>query len=299
MYQGPECTSDITTAEEYLLGKPIKDSKPEDKKHFTPVFQESYSNPQNEIFTKIHEDPLFSIKREEHTKRKEIEDNPYKMKLLLKEVEKNIKKRKKDKKEKKSKKHKKEKKSKKSHKNSSSSRSNSSSTEKASKYKTPDIGTLRITTPGLLNKSLNNAGNFGLVDKSGNKILSTNPSNRRISDIRPDETLYKERLKMLEKESELRRRRQSESSKTVKDLTNEERDIRIAEMEKKAHLLDYQKNLQSEEITLRLKQEETVKSSRLNKPEFIKNLEKDAYTEGKISLSDRVRRNMSTNMKHE
>lgn len=76
MYQGPECTSDITTAEEYLLGKPIKEVKPEDKKHFTPVFQESYSNPQNEVFTKIHEDPLFSIKKEEFNKRKEIEDNP-------------------------------------------------------------------------------------------------------------------------------------------------------------------------------------------------------------------------------
>ena len=43
-------------------------------------------------------------------KRKEIENNPYKMKLLLKEVEKNIKKRKKERKEKKSKKHKKDKK---------------------------------------------------------------------------------------------------------------------------------------------------------------------------------------------
>lgn len=300
MYQGPECTSDITTAEEYLLGKPIKDNKPEDKKHFTPVFQENYSNPQNEIFTKIHEDPLFSIKKEEHKKRKEIEDNPYKMKLLLKEVEKNIKKRKKEKKEKKSKKHKKEKKSKKSRKHSYSS-SSRSSTVSREKYKTPEIEKLKITTPSMLNKTLsgNLNGNFGLVDKHGNKVAVPSSSNRKISDLRPDETLYKERLKMLEKESELRKKKQAESAINIKDLSREEREKRIAEMEKKAHILEYQKSLQIEEKNLRNKHESERhrSSSGIKKPEFLRNIEKETYTEGKISMSDRVKRNMSTNMK--
>lgn len=296
MYQGPECTSDITTAEEYLLGKPIKDNKPEDKKHFTPVFQENYSNPQNEIFTKIHEDPLFSIKKEEHKKRKEIEDNPYKMKLLLKEVEKNIKKRKKEKKEKKSKKHKKEKKSKKNRKHSYSSSSRSSSVSRE-KYKTPDIEKLKITTPSMMNKSL--VGNFGLVDKHGNKLSVEPTLNRRISEIRPDESLYKERIKMLEKESELRKRKQAESTLNIKELSKDEREKRIAEMEKKANILDYQKSLQVEEKNLRNKYEsEKYRSSSGNKkPDFLKNIEKVTYTEGKISMSDRVKRNMSTNIK--
>jgi len=296
MYQGPECTSDITTAEEYLLGKPIKDNKPEDKKHFTPVFQENYSNPQNEIFTKIHEDPLFSIKKEEHKKRKEIEDNPYKMKLLLKEVEKNIKKRKKEKKEKKSKKHKKEKKSKKNRKRSYSSSSRSSS-ESREKYKTPEIEKLKITTPSMLNKTL--VGNFGLVDKHGNKLSVAPSSNRRISDIRPDESLYKERIKMLEKESELRKKKQAESTINIKELSKDEKEKRIAEMEKKAHILDYQKSLQVEEKNLRHKYESEKhrSSSGIKKPDFLKNIEKDTYTEGKISMSDRVKRNMSTNIK--
>lgn len=303
MYQGPECTSDITTAEEYLLGKPIKDSKPEDKKHFTPVFQESYSNPQNEIFTKIHEDPLFSIKREEHNKRKEIEDNPYKMKLLLKEVEKNIKKRKKDKKEKKEKKSKKQKKEKKEKKEKkskhnrkhSSSRSSSESTEK--RFKTPNLETLRITTPSMLNKSLATSESFGLVDKNGNKLSSSHPSNRRISDLRPDETLYRERQKLFEKESDLRKRQFKDSSMSIKDLSKEERERRIAEMEKKAQLLDYQKSIISNERDLRARNEERHRPSGSHKPDFLKNVEREAYLDGKLSMSDKVKRNTVNNMK--
>ena len=262
MYQGPECTSDITTAEEYLLGKPIKDTKPEEKKHFTPVFQESYSNPQNEVFTKIHEDPLFSIKKEEFNKRKEIEENPYKMKLLLKEVERNIKKRKK---EKKTKKHKKDKKKKK-HRGDSSSSSN---TEE--RFKTPELDRLRIITPSLLNNNFVTStpnSSFGLTDKNGNRINPSSSSNRRISDIKPDEKLYRERLTMLEKESELRRKKYS----NTKDLTKEEREQRITEMEKKAQILDYQKTLQIEERNLKHKYENEIKQRRseFQKPDFIK-----------------------------
>ena len=266
MYQGAECTSNITTAEEYLLGKPLKDNKPEDKKHFTPVFQGSYSNPQNEVFTKIHEDPMFAIKKEEFKKRKEIEDNPYKMKLLLKEVEKNIKKRKKDKKEKKHKKSKKGKKGKR-----SSSRSSNESSNTKDKYKTPDLSKLEITSPAMLNKSLVNNTSFGLVDKNGNKINSS--SNRTISDLRPDESLYKDRIKMLEKESELKRKKYTDSLVNVRELSKEEKEKRIAEMEKKAYVLDYQNNLKIEEKNLKNKCDlDKIKQrhSSLSKPEFLK-----------------------------
>jgi len=283
MYQGPDASSDITTAEEYLLGKPIKDNKPEEKKHFTPVFQESYSNPQNEIFTKMHEDPLFSIKKEEHSKRKEIENNPYKMKLLLKEVEKNIKKRKKE--EKKEKKHKKHKRKHHRKHSSSSSSSRSSTLKEVSKdrYKTPDLEKLRISTPALL-KNLNPSNNsFGLIDKNGNKVQTAATANRRISDIRPDETLYKERIKMMEKESELRKRKHVDTSLNVKELSKEEKEKRVAEMEKKAYILEYQRNLQIEEKNLKNKHESDKHrgSSNIDKPKFIKSIESDTYTEGK------------------
>ena len=87
MYQGPESSSSIITPEEFLLGKSLNDDNNANKKHFTPILQESYSNPQNEIFTKIHEDPMYLIKKEEMKQRKEIEENPYKVKMLLKDLE--------------------------------------------------------------------------------------------------------------------------------------------------------------------------------------------------------------------
>ena len=87
MYQGPESSSSIITPEEFLLGKSLNDDNNANKKHFTPIFQESYSNPQNEIFTKIHEDTMYLIKKEEMKQRKEIEENPYKVKMLLKDLE--------------------------------------------------------------------------------------------------------------------------------------------------------------------------------------------------------------------
>ncbi|MCQ2818900.1 MAG: pre-mRNA-splicing factor CWC25 family protein [archaeon] len=87
MYQGPDSKNKLISAEEFLLGKSIEDEDNANKRHFTPVFQESYSNPQNEIFTKIHEDPLYLIKKEEMRQRKEIEENPYKVKMLLKDLE--------------------------------------------------------------------------------------------------------------------------------------------------------------------------------------------------------------------
>ena len=112
MYQGPENSSKINTAEEFLLGKPLNNDNDANKRHFTPIFQESYTNPQNENFTKLHEDPLFNIMKEEMKQRKEIESNPYKIKMLLKDIEKKDKKEKKEKNEKKEKRDKKEKKDK-------------------------------------------------------------------------------------------------------------------------------------------------------------------------------------------
>ena len=42
--------------------------------------------PKNEEFVKIHEDPLYIILKEEKKQRKEIEQNPYKMKQILNDL---------------------------------------------------------------------------------------------------------------------------------------------------------------------------------------------------------------------
>lgn len=252
LYQGPECNKDITTAEEFLIGKPLND-KPEEKKYFTPVFQESYSNPQNEIFTKIHEDPVFLMKKEELKQRKELEDNPYKMKMLLKKIEQEVldkinKKEKKSKKHKKEKKHKKDKKHKresdrstekdslvksrdsrnKSEKKSSKKRSRSFSSSDSSSsrgssdkmYKSirnrnnRDKVNLSLNESDRSNSNTNrykmdlnkddtmNKNNFGLVDSKGEKVQTDRNKN-----FGPDENLYKNRMEILEKESELRKKR--------------------------------------------------------------------------------------------
>jgi len=102
----------------------------------------------------------------------------------------------------------------------------------------------------------------------------------------------------MEKESELRKRKHVDTSLNVKELSKEEKEKRVAEMEKKAHILEYQRNLQIEEKNLKNKYESAKnRGSTIDKPKFIKSIENDAYTDGKISLSDRVKRNMSTNIK--
>ncbi len=60
-------------------------------------------NSKNEIFTRLHEDPLFMMKKDEYNKKKEVEENPLQMKMILKEIEKELLKPEKDKKKKKEK----------------------------------------------------------------------------------------------------------------------------------------------------------------------------------------------------
>eukprot|EP01016_Furgasonia_blochmanni_P057092 TRINITY_DN9853_c0_g1_i1.p1 TRINITY_DN9853_c0_g1~~TRINITY_DN9853_c0_g1_i1.p1 ORF type:complete len:601 (+),score=130.20 TRINITY_DN9853_c0_g1_i1:64-1866(+) len=124
MYEwGSKATQKNT--EDYLTGKPIDEKKTDDKKPpFQPLFKESTVNPQNEAFTKLHEDPLFLIQQEQLKRKKEIMENPMKMKNIYKEVEEKT--QKPDKLSKKSKKAKKEKKEKKSKKEKKKNRERSS-----------------------------------------------------------------------------------------------------------------------------------------------------------------------------
>ena len=292
IYQGPECNKDITTAEEVLIGKSLKDEKPEEKRYFTPVFQESYSNPQNEIFTKTYEDPLFNMKKEELRQRKEIEDNPYKMKMLLKKIEQEVLdkinvKEKKSKKNKKEKKHKKEKekekhkhkhevenrgrekhrddkkeskKSKSSKKSYSSSRSSSESYDKRSRSKRSSS---EYDTK--LNLSLNEAKSKKDIkySKLEEKISDISKSNfglikSKIKEIPsktlgPDVSLYKDRMDLLKKESDLRKKR---TEKDVKKLSEEEKDLLRSEMERKARDIDIIKEEKSKEKLSDLKDKE-------------------------------------------
>jgi len=57
---------------------------------------ENSCNPLNDQFTKNYEDPLFYIKQEELKKKKQLTENPLKMKQILSEIENEIKKERKN-----------------------------------------------------------------------------------------------------------------------------------------------------------------------------------------------------------
>ena len=92
MYQcpQPEKAENKSDNEDFLLGKRLDDDNEENymkrKKKIVPKFANTYANPQNEEFVRIHEDPLYLILKEEKKQRKEIEQNPYKMKEILNEL---------------------------------------------------------------------------------------------------------------------------------------------------------------------------------------------------------------------
>lgn len=352
MYQGPDCNTKIKTSEDVLLGTSGKEPKQEEKKHFTPIFQESYSNPKNELFTKIHEDPMLIMKKEELKQRKEIEDNPYKMKILMKEIEDSLqgKREKKSKKEKKNKKEKKEKKSKKSKKdrydtssdekddshrkrnrsNSDSStqsycnekniksverhfsnkkqkyddkrsdRSRSRSCENKDKYSRNNKPKKDIKE-NYSNNSRPSTSSYGLVDRFGKKLGIETP---KVRSYGPDESLYEEKIKNLEREKESRRRKSGNNMiyyfkdsdrQKYKNLSQEEREEMIRDMEKKAHLLDISKSLKSEIRLDQIEKSENKNRSSSNKnekPDFLRNVEKEVYN-GKMDMSDRVKRNQA------
>lgn len=95
MYQCPEPQTNQKTTpnEDFLLGKRIDDEShniflknKNQKKTIIPMFADNYANPKNEDFVRIHEDPLYLILKEEKKQRKEIEQNPYKMKMILNDI---------------------------------------------------------------------------------------------------------------------------------------------------------------------------------------------------------------------
>lgn len=87
-----ECTDfsnkNIKTTDDFFSSIKNKPNPNEPvKKQIKPLFEDEVSNPKNEMFTRIHEDPLYLIKKQENNKRREIEDNPYQMKIMLREIE--------------------------------------------------------------------------------------------------------------------------------------------------------------------------------------------------------------------
>ncbi|NWQ69156.1 CWC25 factor, partial [Neopipo cinnamomea] len=137
MYQGP---GGMVNREEYLMGRPVDKfilEKAEDKEAgcssetgLLPgsIFAKSGANSVLDMANKIREDPLFMIRKREEEKKREVLNNPVKMKKIKALLQNSLDKKERKKKKEKKKKHKK-------HRRRSSSSDSSSSEEERSKNK--------------------------------------------------------------------------------------------------------------------------------------------------------------------
>uniref|UniRef100_A0A8D0HR72 CWC25 spliceosome associated protein homolog n=1 Tax=Sphenodon punctatus TaxID=8508 RepID=A0A8D0HR72_SPHPU len=137
MYQGP---GGMVNREEYLMGRPVDKfvfEKMEDKEPgcsaetgLLPgsIFAPTGANSVLDLANKIREDPLFMIRKREEEKKREVLNNPVKMKKIKELLQSSLEKKDKKKKKEKKKKHKK-------HRHRSPSSKESSSEEEQSKAK--------------------------------------------------------------------------------------------------------------------------------------------------------------------
>ncbi|NXK97106.1 CWC25 factor, partial [Formicarius rufipectus] len=137
MYQGP---GGMVNREEYLMGRPVDKfilEKAEDKEGgcssetgLLPgsIFAKSGANSVLDMANKIREDPLFMIRKREEEKKREVLNNPVKMKKIKALLQNSLDKKDKKKKKEKKKKHKK-------HRRRSSSSDSDSSEEERAKNK--------------------------------------------------------------------------------------------------------------------------------------------------------------------
>eukprot|EP01017_Pseudomicrothorax_dubius_P028766 TRINITY_DN3442_c0_g1_i4.p1 TRINITY_DN3442_c0_g1~~TRINITY_DN3442_c0_g1_i4.p1 ORF type:complete len:393 (-),score=129.17 TRINITY_DN3442_c0_g1_i4:175-1353(-) len=105
MYEGGSKVRDDRETEQFLLGKPVGSkemgSSAKDTKDFRiKGFKEAIINPENEAFTRLHEDPIFAIRQQELAHRESLKKNPILVKQILDAEDKKSKKSKKDKKKK-------------------------------------------------------------------------------------------------------------------------------------------------------------------------------------------------------
>ncbi|XP_021095726.1 pre-mRNA-splicing factor CWC25 homolog isoform X4 [Heterocephalus glaber] len=129
MYQGP---GGMVNRDEYLLGRPIdkyvfekleeKEAGCSSETGLLPgsIFAPAGANSLLDMASKIREDPLFIIRKKEEEKKREVLNNPVKMKKIKELLQMSLEKKEKKKKKEKRKKHKKHK-----HRSASSSRSSS------------------------------------------------------------------------------------------------------------------------------------------------------------------------------
>ena len=237
MYEGPSAQQDQST-EEYLLGKIYKphETGASEVKQLTRDPGSLWLNKissNNDTFTRIHEDPLLVMKRNEKLARESILNNPVKMarirhaisdELRLKEEKKRVKKE--------AKRAKKEAKKR----ESSRERSRSVSPErselsrKRERSRSNDRGNAAISERSLSGKHENEKGRYGLVrsgEESGKDL-------KELGYLGPRPDLLSKRAERDAAEAAAR----SRPRESARRMSDEERSKRLAEMQRNAAVND-------------------------------------------------------------
>jgi len=326
MYQGPS-QAQSNNAEDYLLGKSVKEADLESdkpKRTIIPVIKESTANNDNETFTKMMEDPLVLIKQEELKARREILDNPVKMKEIQQEIERlkggKKTKSKKDKKSKKkhrktskkertassssesepetrSRKHKKEGKEKvKRRRHSSSSSRSSEDDHRNSKRKKSDDTRhnhhRHHNAPTKLHPEDDSKHRYGLQHRNSEERERTKDKSKAVN-LGPPKEIYDQRIKEKE-EAEKYRKHQNLS---YKNLTEEEKQEKLRQMEQagrdleKFNLERHKRDTKGDEKVAVPVGKDTEEKDLSDKPKFIKSMQKDSYLESSMDLAERLNRN--------
>mmetsp|Transcript_2468 Transcript_2468/g.3351 ORF Transcript_2468/g.3351 Transcript_2468/m.3351 type:complete len:369 (+) Transcript_2468:33-1139(+) len=283
MYEGTMKSreDEAKEAESYLLGKKMDSSSKyeSDKQNSSKSLVDGKMLPSanpNEIFRKLHEDPLLKMKQAEKSARDKIIFNPLKMNKIHSEVERKEKAKKAMKKEKKRERRKAKKKSKKQRKKREKLSSSSSSSSKEPQPKRNKT-TERTST---VNES-EAEKQYGLIGQNGRKTDYTN------KDLGPDEKLMESKM-LAEKEERLR----AEEARKRKShrLTKDEK-LRIArEMEMDAGAYESNKKSAHEKERLARAREREMEQQNINRgsAKFLKEVDKAAMEN--FSLSERVAR---------
>ena len=278
MYQGANKMQE-KQSEDYLLGKKLeeKDLEKKPQSTFTPLYKEEIGNIKNEEFTRLHEDPLFMIKQEEMKRKKEIIENPIKMKDIYAELEKiTSKKKKKSKKEKKEKekkenKEKSEKKEKKEHKKKHNKKDkkhrhdteSESSSESRSKSRSRSRSKEQSRKKAQSEETSKQSKFYEeYLKKKLGPILVKDPE----GNLKPDFSLYKKR---------------KTHSDVVSRMTTEEKIEKLNQMKDEAEKITQEKLYQHKR---------DFPEAQNVKPDFITEIKKDIYTKEKgiNDLGDRI-----------
>ncbi|XP_068120078.1 pre-mRNA-splicing factor CWC25 homolog [Hyperolius riggenbachi] len=292
MYQGP---AGMVNREEYLLGRPVDkfildkmqdpEPGPSTETGLLPgsIFNANGGPSALDIANKIREDPLFMIRKREDEKKKEVLNNPVKMKKIRELLQTSL--------DKKSKKKKKEKKKRKKERQSSSSSSDESDRERSRFHKHRS----RSSSPPVRPK----VAGYGLQvresSKSNKREDPQEPDRHRDRPRSPHRDRVHDRSKMESRhkrspspKKEERYRRQKTSGYTRK-LSAEELEQRRLEMMQDAK----QREVERENNIRRYKQEEEreeKKDQTRKDSKFLHNMKLESAASS--SLEDRVKRNI-------